>query len=591
MPINPSKERDFRHLKRALESDQKLFKPFVDLRNKALTKMVGRNYSDNGDPLHRPVNFIALATRILTRQLVASRPRSLVTTFDRSKKAAAFNTGLALNVITKKIKLGQTLKSVALDAVFSMGIVKIGVHDGDDSLPGDYRFSAGYPFVKRVDIEDWCHDMQARSLEEASYMSNRYRRELEEVQESDLYDFDAKQLQPDEKQPGSGDEASDLSGKKTDSTDNFKQYVSLRDVWIPGDKRLVTIVDNQSAIDKPIRDLDLRGNGPPNGPFHVLGFGEVPNNVMPLPPRALWEDLDGLGNLLFRKLANQAANAKKVVGVKGKADADGMRVLKSSDGDMIRLDDPKAVQEMALGGIDPQNLAFFLQIRDLFSYFAGNIDSLGGLGPQTETLGQDELLSKAASMQIQDSQEAVIDFTTEIMEDLGWYLWNDPEVQIPIIKTLKGVPDFHVSLVYDERQKEGLFSDYTFEIQPYSMQYQPPKAKLSAIMNILTQLIMPLAPQLAQEGKQIDFDSLFRIIAEYADLPELEEIITFSSSNQFEEAAQEARATKSPVSTRNYVRTNRSGMTRSGKDFATIQSLMGVKTQPAVGVGMNSVVG
>ena len=66
------------------------------------------------------------------------------------------------------------------------------------------------------------------------------------------------------------------------------------------------------------------------------------------------------------------------------------------------MDDPQNVNTYKFGGIDDKNLAFLLQVKTLFNYYGGNIDSLGGLGPQTGTVGQDKLIAESASRRLAD---------------------------------------------------------------------------------------------------------------------------------------------------------------------------------------------
>ena len=69
------------------------------------------------------------------------------------------------------------------------------------------------------------------------------------------------------------------------------------------------------------------------------------------------------------------------------------------------MDDPQSINTFKFGGIDQQNLAFLLQVKNLFNYYGGNIDTLGGLGPQSSTVGQDRLISESASRRLADTRK------------------------------------------------------------------------------------------------------------------------------------------------------------------------------------------
>ena len=91
-----------------------------------------------------------------------------------------------------------------------------------------------------------------------------------------------------------------------------------------------------------------------------------------------------------------------------------------------------------MGGINTNSLAYAIQLDRILSRNAGNLDLLGGLSPQSDTVGQDELLASNASKRIADMQDRVTEFTTRIVKDLAWYLWNDPLIDLPLVKRLDG---------------------------------------------------------------------------------------------------------------------------------------------------------
>ena len=113
-----------------------------------------------------------------------------------------------------------------------------------------------------------------------------------------------------------------------------------------------------------------------------------------------------------------------------------------------------------------------MQGKDLFSYITGNMDSLGGLAPSTQTIGQDKMLAKSASERLADMQERVVKATTGVIRDLAWYLWHDDSVELPLTKpiTQKIQRDF----TWDKFSRDGELFDYNIDITPYSLQSKSP---------------------------------------------------------------------------------------------------------------------
>jgi hypothetical protein len=76
-----------------------------------------------------------------------------------------------------------------------------------------------------------------------------------------------------------------------------------------------------------------RTTGRTSGPYHMLGFTPVSDNILPLPPRAIWYDLHTLGNRIARKLARQAERLKRVLAYEGKAAEDDAEIAEADDGE------------------------------------------------------------------------------------------------------------------------------------------------------------------------------------------------------------------------------------------------------------------
>jgi len=224
----------------------------------------------------------------------------------------------------------------------------------------------------------------------------------------------------------------------------------------------------------------------------------MPSNSFPLAPVTQWLDLNEAYNTVMRKLIRQSERQKDIIGYAGTAEDDARRILEGGDGEVIRVDDPKAMQDFKFGGIDQTNLAFSLQLKDMMSYLAGNLDVLGGLSAQSDTLGQDRILNESANQRINDMQYQVYKFTTEIIKSIGWYVWNDPTIEKTLDKqTNSGRTK---SFVFKADDKEGDYQDYNFSIEPYSMQHKTPQARLNQYVQLLQNVILPLIPSAQASG-------------------------------------------------------------------------------------------
>ncbi|MFH1741372.1 MAG: hypothetical protein ABIH23_20400, partial [bacterium] len=424
-------------------------------RLEAIRQFVGKHYGSGGSDKRVPTNFLELAVTIYTRQLAARAPRVMISTGNAQLKPLAKNMQIALNQIPGEIDLGSTLQRAVVEALFSFGVVKVGIaSNGTVILGHEY----GEPYADLVSIDDYFCDMSAKSRKTMQFEGNDYWLPIDDARK--LYGND---LQPDEHSTtGDNGETRAESVSTETGADLYKDKIWLRDVYLIRTGQIVTYAVKAERLLKVI-DFD----GPDTGPYHVLGFSDVPGNILPLPPMALWLDLHELGNILFRKLGKQADAKKTVAAFQGGNDADVESLRKAADGDGIRYGGQKP-EAITVGGIDAPTLAFYLQIRDLFSYFAGNLDTLGGLAPATETVGQDKLLGEAASTRIKSMGDFTITFATKIFRSLAWYEWTDP-VRERIIE--KDAPGTGVSIKrkWSAETRDGDFLDYNIDIDVYSM--------------------------------------------------------------------------------------------------------------------------
>ena len=98
-------------------------------RIEAIRQFVGFHYSNEGGPNYRnPVNILALELSIYARLLCPQSPRALISTIKKDRRPLAANLELAINKIPDEIGLDNTLRRFVIEALFSIGVLKVGLH-------------------------------------------------------------------------------------------------------------------------------------------------------------------------------------------------------------------------------------------------------------------------------------------------------------------------------------------------------------------------------------------------------------------------------------------------------------------------------
>jgi hypothetical protein len=519
-------------LQSAVAASRKKLGRFREEETLALKQYVGSHYGDNGADEPFPVNILEIAVTTLLQQLAAKEPQVLLLTRDPGLKATASETELAVNEMLLRMEFGDELRSYVMSALFSVGIMKVGIEpvfaadvDGETLVETDV-------FAQHVPFDDWVHDVTARKWcpEQVQFCGHKYRVPLDWVKKNKAFDEKARESvtaattqSPFDSQRDDG--TSTLAhGAGESFEDDFVEHVTLWDIWVPSEETMFTYSHDATELLTEVKLDDRRGHGP----FHLLGFNPVLNNVMPLPPVANWVDAHDLDNRMFTKLGEQASRQKTVTYVTPAAIQTGQTVIKSEDGDSIITPNPGGVKEQRFGGPDQQTLGFAGYMRDMVSYLMGNVDSMAGLGQQAGTASQEKIIKESGNQRIQAMQGQVLKSVRKIVRDIFWWMWQSPTIQLEMVATVSGVEipttwPIQIDEFGQEMDlRDGLSADlFSVDIEPYSLQDKPPSQRLQELRMIWQQDIMPLVQMGQAQG---DVEKYLAMLSKYGDWPEVTEL-------------------------------------------------------------------
>lgn len=588
---NPNDSRQLNRLRDAMKWSRTQVNYFVKDNVAKLRAYVGRMYGENGAREPRPVNTIRAAVDIWQRKIVTRSPSVLVTTREGQLRARAYEFQLALNHLLKEIGFGGTLEEATKMALMGFSVVKVGICPTTDVQNPNWRYDNGQPYASAVLWEDWVHDMNARRFDEIDFAANRFRVDLEDLQSNPMYDpsvvgslqADADSSELDQFGEGEDDRSTLSIQEGQLNRQEYREYVEIWEIWLPRDRLIVTLPAQEMS--KPI--LVREWEGPERGPFHYLTYGKVPGNVMGADPTANLFDLDDLYNKMFSKVGRQGLRQKTLTffNPSGASEGTAQTILDAEDGQGIPVNDPQGIREVAMGGVNANSLAFTTQLRQLVSMAGGNLDLLGGLAPQSSTAKQDAILSESSNELVRDLQDATATFVSGIVTDLGYYLWHDPLIQLPLVKRIPGT-DVNIPFVFSPDTREGDFYEYAIAVDPHTMRIKSPEERLSQILQLTEGAILKLLPLLQQQGWQFNAGELLRLISQYANLPELESLLVQAPPMAGQGGGapngppqQQPGAPKMPTE-RRYVRESRStGGTQGARDQVLMNALLSGSSQ------------
>jgi len=546
---------------RSVERSYRSLEPFREM-NHSLTELYGgSSYGEDENHPNRYLNLIQQAVEAAQINLVSDKPRALVSTEFPQYKAFSKHFQRALNALVKEIHLPETLEQWIMDAYFCVGIIKTHMANaGMVQVETDLWMDPGRPFASNIALDDFVYDMKANKWSEVRYAGDMYRLSWEEA--IDIFGEDAmSDHQPSTlTQNDERDRVEGMSRSQENDQDDLEDMIDLIDLWVPRHGVVYTYVIQDRT------KMSLAGPGPiaveewtgdELGPYHLLGFHDVPENIMPSSPAANLELLETLVNDLMRKESTQARAQKTVTTYTAGAAKDVQNVAITEDGGTVCVNDPNEIGQLTFGGVDAGTHGFMIGGIELFDRMAGNLSAQLGLGAQAGTLGQDRLIHGAASRKVDKMGKRVIEKTSRLFRCLGMMLWQDSVKEIVMEIPIPGT-SITVSEVWKPGDREGNFIDFNFDVDIYSMRYEGPEEKIQKLTTVVQQVIMPLAPYLQQQGGMVDMFALVETFSELMNLPELRNVVKFMGGSGDDMELQPLTKVPSspPNGTRRYVREN-----------------------------------
>ena len=565
---------------------------FREERVESVRQFVGYHWSEEGSSREVPVNLISLYVSVVGRNLLAKNPRVMLSTFNRDMKPMVHAMEAWANQKIEDMHLAATLQRIVTDALFSIGIAKVAIASPEDSARVAWRMDAGTPMVDRVDLDDFVFDVHARSFEEVGYIGHRYRVPLEVARSDKRFNRDRLDLvsTPDELYNREGDERINVMGRGVYASnyEEFEPYVSLWEVYLPRHHLVMTLSDdnltgaNEGKSGKPLSVQ--KWFGPDCGPYHILGYGAVPGNAMPKSPIQDLRDLHDAANNIYRKSIQQARDEKELLLVARGAMEDAERIRTGSDGEIIPCNRPEDMKPQVFRGVNAGNLQFGVHLKDLFGYMGGNLDMMGGLSPQSKTLGQDQMLAQNASRSVADMQDATVTFTAEVLKAWCWFIYHHPTEEMMSEYTVPGLPQVSVTRKVTPQDRMRMpFEHLKLLVDPYSIKHNTPEGRLAEFNQVVTQIVIPMQPLMQQQGVAFDLNVYLEKVAKYLDEPDLQEMLSITTppepqgggGDQGAGGAIPPSPGKPASTTRNYVRRSLGGDNPQARQSDLMNQLAG----------------
>lgn len=581
---------DLGRLCEAIRASRRALEPFRVARREAARKYAGDQWSTETAQVKRPVNFLSLYLQIVSRALIANDPQASLSVKKKEYRQVVSAMEDWANPEIIRMGLADELQRGGVDAIYGFHAMKVSLASPAEAELSGWQLTAGVPYAKCIDLDDWCMDPHARKMSELAWCGHRTRVRVDSINDSKLYEAVKKRkLQPnrDRQYNEPGDERISMLGRQYLSSDleEAYDYCDLWEIYLPMEKMIVTLLSEDGGT--PMVE-DTKGEdaafaehewvGPYCGPYHFLNLmPPVPGNVMPKGPIQDLIDMDEALNGLTQKLIEQAARQKEILACAGGADGDANRIVEARDGEVIRMDNPDKIKPMGFGGPHLSNQAFSTQLWEMLNKLGGNLELLGGLGEQSKTATQDKLLNANASASMKGMQNAMVKHTAKVVESLCWFWHHHPQKVMTSYRPISGLPNPIERKVTPQQRQTVPFEAMQIQVDPYSLQHQSPEERLAFINQVVSQIMIPMMPILQQQGVSFNVAKYLELITEYGNSPDLAEIVETSSMPQpMDQQGQDQGGGMQPAqTTRTYNRVNASEKTGEGQAKVALQQAMG----------------
>lgn len=541
----------------AIMLSHKELQPFRDKMDEMVREYIGPNHGDNIAPNPNMNNQIRKYVDIIKNMLAPGEPRVIIDTFTGELRASANSLQKAVNRKIIDADLGTVITDCVGQSLFTMGIIKVGLNQSDTIEIGGLKHDVMEPYAESIEFDDFTWDLEANRFEKCQFVANRVNIPLKDVKPSGLFDKEAIDAIEKHGRLHSERRQNQLPANRLATGqykhEPFRESIDVWSVWMPFEKRSILLLDDTVPV--ILRDVEYYG--PETGPYHLLGMSDVPGNIMPASPVANLLALHKQGNRIYAKTARQADRSKTIGAVRDKGTEDAIKIKNANDGDMIGLQDPASLTEITTGGANPGLVGMNKVVDDTFNKNAGNVDQVGGLASQADTLGQEKLLSENASVQIQGMAKRVDKVAKSAIKAIAWYMYDDPTSVIKIKKEIVGVKGITVFSQFGPEDRTADFINYDVAIQPYSLNDSTPQQLVAAVNRLMTEILVPMAPQLAEQGLTLDMAEYVTYVGDNLNLPVIPRIVVSQDGEALTDRDKESTADKpkqAPVTERHNFR-------------------------------------
>lgn len=405
-------------------------------------------------------------------------------------------------------------QQVTRDSMMGYGAMMVGLEPRD--FPGDATQTqidpnnpeasaqALRPFAIRIPPDQLVMDPRCESPESARYLGHVYYMDKEQLEaDPDRWPADlvAKLTEQPRDDNANGAGQNERAVRYGDSAD--RKRVKLVDLWIPEHNMLLTLAHQGDGAS----NLILRQEtyvGPPEGPYEVFGFYQIPGDPYPMGPiQPIMEQLEEMW--VHQNQTSLEASSYKRIALVEAGNIEAQKAVKeSSSGDVVLVKGlSNNVMEIELGGSPEGRLNHIMQLRERCDRTIGLSDAQRGR-VQGKTATETDIVQGNVDTRTSYMRQRVQRHTTRVLRRVAWYMFFEKSIVMPVnnVDPQTGQVSEGTFLGGIQPGQEGTdWIDFHLDIEPNSMQHSDDQVLQQRAMELLQVAqtvgqMMPMMPQI-----------------------------------------------------------------------------------------------
>ena len=505
-----------------------------------IRRFSGSSYLDEGGD-DNPENFAYSFVGLILPKLVYDVPRVEIEADDPI--ADGMTSELmesAMNRWAMRSSIRKTLTRVATDMLFTWGIVMTTRKPAKTLRRIDPHHMGTTPRVYRISPEHFIIDPAADSFEEARFMGHSYTIDLDDLKkkskEEEYYDKEAIE----ELTVSDTDDYRFKYGVRRDIPD--REQVVVTEIWVPEHELdghpkdgkhngSIYVIAEGSEGDVKMISEPRPYFGPPTGPYTMFGAYCVPSDQFPLGPLTASDQLVQELNKHLKSMSISASAYRRLVAVDSTATKFAQDIANKPDLHVIPVDNlnKDKVVQMELGGVTQQQIGYTEMTQNRLDRLTGLSEVMRGNIHGDTTATEVTTAASSAGVRVSWLQQQFAEAVAEVLWNVGWYLWHDDQVTMPLGKEGMKIAGVDSTVKWKGGRKDS-YAALSIRVQAHSMQRVDEALQQKRSVELL-QLVMQVG-QAAPAMPFVDWEKLLAQVGDSLNMPDLSSIINMKKAEQ-----------------------------------------------------------